>query len=146
MVCFSKKEFDILAQEEQYYKRQGLHLPKRCKECREVNKKDTLQVICSECGNVFPVTKGERDYYRSKGFKMPKRCPNCRGIPNIGLKRNRYFDGIQTYGPNINVNGGLANSPGYVMEKMNNAEMRYSTDYTGKKITYSHTVQKIRNT
>ena len=101
-VCIQcKKEFEISEQENQYYKKQGLQLPKRCKECREANKKDTLQVICVECGKVFPVTKGERDYYRSKGFKMPKRCSECRGMPNIGLRKNRYFEGIQTYGLNI---------------------------------------------
>ena len=136
-----KKEFKISEQEERYYKQQSLHIPKRCKECREANKKDTIRVVCCECGKIFPVTKGERDYYRKKGFKMPKRCPGCRVIPNIGLKKNRYFEGIQTYGPNINVNGGLANSPGYVMEKMSDAEIRYTTDYTGKKITYSHIIK-----
>lgn len=142
-VCIQcNKEFEISEQESQYYKKQGWQLPKRCKECREANKKGTLQVICAECGKVFPVTKGERDYYRSKGFKMPKRCSECRGMPSIGLRKNRYFESIQTYGPNINVNGGLANSPGYVMEKMNDVEMRYSTDYIGKKTTYSHTVSK----
>lgn len=137
-----KKEFEISDNEMQYYESKGLSLPKRCKECREANKNGTIHIICTECGKAFPFTKRERDFYRTKGYKSPKKCPACRGIPNIGMKQNRYFDGIQTYGPNINVHGGLANSPGYVMEEMNNAEMRYSTDYTGKKITYSHAVKK----
>lgn len=142
-ICIQcNKEFEISEQENQYYKGKGLQSPKRCKVCREANKKDTLQVICSSCGKVFPVTRGQRDYYRSKGFKIPKRCEICRGMPNLGLRQNRYFESIQTYGPNINVNGGLMNSPGYVMEKMNDVEIRYSTDYTGKKITYSHIVKK----
>ena len=58
----------------------------------------------------------------------------------MGTKRSSYLDHAETYGPSINVNGGLPNSPGYRMGREKNGAVEYSAKIGKKIITRKHYV------
>ena len=98
---------------------------------------------------------GEQKYYYEKGFSDPKRCKPGRekkkqfneerkyiGLGSItgkmGTKRSSYLDHAETYGPSINVNGGLPNSLGFRIGKEKNGTVEYTTKIGKKTITRKH--------
>ena len=142
MKCIQcNKEFELSEKEIRFFEAKGLSLPKRCKGCREEKKTVYMWIVCTTCGKAFPFYESERRYYLQKGYKPPKYCKGCRvlkGIPLPGMKKNTYQNGVELYGPNINVSGGLLDSPGYSLSKMKQGEMEFSSDYLGKKRKFHH--------
>ena len=107
------------------------------------------KIRCVMCGKEFVFSAGEQRFYFSKGFKSkPKYCPECRkqkkykGLNTITEKMevssSKYLNHTQLYGPSINVNGGLPNSPGYILKKEKNGDLIYETKIGDNKIQRKH--------
>ena len=39
-----------------------------------------MDIICRDCGVVFPFTDNEQNYYKRMGLNRPYRCPDCRRL------------------------------------------------------------------
>ena len=72
---------------------------------------------------------------------MPQRCKDCRDKKIMysdadyydrGLKHNSYQRSLDTYGPRINLSGGLENSPGYRLTEDKNGKSTYVRQFGGK--------------
>lgn len=114
------------------------------------------EIKCQDCGEIFVFTSGEQEFYNKKGFVYPKRCKLCRekkkqsfeeekkyiGLGSItgkmGTKRSSYLEHAKIYGPSINVDGGLPNSPGFRRGREKNGTVEYTTKVGKKKITRKH--------
>lgn len=113
------------------------------------------ELVCQDCGKKFIFAAGEQRFYAKKGLVEPKRCEDCRkkkkqleadgkyvGLSAItgkmGTKNGGYLDHVGTYGPSINVNGGLEASPGYHRGKEKNGKV----DYTAKVGKTIYTITK----
>ncbi|SHN53888.1 Probable zinc-ribbon domain-containing protein [Butyrivibrio hungatei DSM 14810] len=117
---------------------------KREKQVEKNTVVDGIRIRCRVCNRVFVMSSSEVEFFKKKGFQLPRRCEECRAR-NIrysdadyyerGLKHNSYQDSLNMYGPRINVNGGLENSPGYVLKGNKNGKSTYERNFGGKKET-----------
>jgi hypothetical protein len=100
--------------------------------------KGIITCTCRVCGKKYTLTKGKINYFKSRNLELPKRCQEC--IENKryrsdddyygrGLQQNTYQQALDLYGPRINVNGGLMDSPGF--------------EYTGNDGNYDHFTQSF---
>ena len=113
------------------------------------------EIECKVCGKKFIFSAGEQEYFYKNGLVDPKRCKSCRdkkqqlheeakyiGLGSItgkmGTKKSSYLDHAQTYGPSINVNSGLPNSPGFRRGREKNGTVEYTAKIGKKKITRKH--------
>jgi len=101
------QKFEIKHGEANFFQKNGLSLPNRCKECRASNKKGQLllefhwdekgklqmekvlhlsseeeesptQKICHACNKTFEISFRETRFYEERGFNLPNRCRECR--------------------------------------------------------------------
>lgn len=75
--CDCGRTFSVNPAEQNFFKRKGLNLPKRCPECREKRKKVETR-ICVDCGAEFTITRTNLEYFKRIGMHAPKRCEECR--------------------------------------------------------------------
>lgn len=75
--CDCGRTFSVNPAEQNFFKRKGLNLPKRCPECREKRKK-VETCICVDCGAEFTITRVNLEYFKRNGMHAPKRCEECR--------------------------------------------------------------------
>lgn len=75
--CDCGRTFSVNPAEQNFFKRKGLNLPKRCPECRE-NRKKVETRICVDCGAEFTITRTNLEYFKRIGMHAPKRCEECR--------------------------------------------------------------------
>ena len=61
-----------------YIEENNLKLPRRCKNCRELRKKEYEVRKCVTCGNDFTITQNEYKFYSERGLSIPLRCHDCR--------------------------------------------------------------------
>ena len=101
--------------------------------------------VCKVCGRKFVLTKGQVSFYERKNLCMPKRCQDCindnryrsdEDYYSRGLHRNGYQDALELYGPRINVNGGIQNSPGFEYSGNDGNYDYYERNFAGKTRTY----------
>ena len=102
---------------------------------------DGVSIHCRVCNRIFIMSSSEVDFYHKKGFQLPRRCKDCRDKKirysdadyfDRGLKHNSYQQNLDMYGPRINVNGGLENSPGYRLAQDRNGKSTYVRKFGGK--------------
>lgn len=86
--CSCGKEFEITDNEQEFYRENGLELPKRCHECRKIKKEDK-NLTCVDCGKQFTITGAEALWYYKKGYSLPRRCSECRAKNNLKKKENK---------------------------------------------------------
>lgn len=89
--CDCGRTFSVNPAEQNFFKRKGLNLPKRCPECREKRKKVETR-ICVDCGAEFTISRTNLEYFKRIGMHSPKRCEECRKNKrehNAELERKR---------------------------------------------------------
>lgn len=89
--CDCGRTFSVNPAEQNFFKRKGLNLPKRCPECREKRKKVETR-ICVDCGAEFTISRTNLEYFKRIGMHAPKRCEECRKNKrehNAELERKR---------------------------------------------------------
>lgn len=120
---------------------------------KKVVHKDEIRK-CLQCGKEFVFTGGEKAFYLEKGLtRKPNRCPDCRkkgkkhdprfdGLRQItnqmDVRSSNYFKHTEEYGPSINVNGGLLNSPGYRQVGEKNGDLIFEGKVGNKTILRKH--------
>ena len=109
------------------------------------------EIRCKDCGKFFVFSAGEQTFYNEKWLNDPVLCKSCRdrkklfaeagkyiGLGSItgkmGTKSSSYLEHAQTYGPSINVDGGLPNSPGFRRGKEKNGMVEYTAKVGKKKL------------
>ena len=109
---------------------------------------------CTVCGREFIFTGGEKAFYLEKGLtRKPNRCPECRkknkkrdsrfdGLEQItgkmDVRSSNYFRHTEAFGPSINVNGGLLNSPGYKQVGERNGDLLFEGKVGKKTVVRKH--------
>ncbi len=73
--------FSIEPEEEDWFRREGLSLPKRCPRCRTARRSVRERYLtCSRCGRTFAYPKELQLYARTYGWGAPRRCiGGCEG-------------------------------------------------------------------
>ena len=70
-----QSHFSIEPEEEDWYRREGLSLPKRCSRCRTVRRETQDEYLtCARCGGTFVYTRDLQLYARTYGWGAPTRC------------------------------------------------------------------------
>ncbi len=84
--------FSLEPEEEDWFRREGLSLPRRCSRCRSNRRavKDRY-LTCRRCGRTFVWTKDIQLYARTHGWKEPRHCvggcPGRTGDPETDEER-----------------------------------------------------------
>lgn len=110
-----------------------------------MDEKGNITRICKACGRRFILNKSKIEYFKRRNLELPKRCQECIDTKRYrsdddyygrGLHKNTYQDALDLYGPRINVNGGLPNSPGFEYSGNDGNYDHYTKDFAGKKRDY----------
>ena len=125
------------------------HKPKKAKpqnkSVGQTKSEEGITIQCRVCGRRFTMSASELDFFKKKKFQLPQRCTECiaKGVRysdadyyDRGLKHNSYQRNLNMYGPRINVNGGLENSPGFKLEENENGMSTYTRKFAGKTEVY----------
>jgi len=73
--------YSVEPEEEDWFRREGLSLPKRCPRCRAARRNVHERFLtCSRCGRTFSYPKELQLYARTYGWGKPRRCiSGCEG-------------------------------------------------------------------
>jgi hypothetical protein len=67
--------YSVEPEEEDWFRREGMTLPKRCPRCRSARKGLKNQFrTCQRCGKTFPYTRELQLYARTYGWGPPRHC------------------------------------------------------------------------